>query len=281
MFGGSANSTLDDTATTDDELTDVYILSVPAFNWFKAGTTGQSRRANHFCVTLGAGQVLGIGGRDPTLTSGYWATTDPWARGMNIFDMESLSWTGTYDAGRNKYSPASAIKQYYAANANKTSWDNAALSSIFAVRSTPTPASTSSATSSPTSTSTSTSTATPAPSSPSHTGAIVGGVVGGVGGLALIGLLAFCLLRRRKQKPAPVQQNPPAEMPHDEKVQGELASPLGEAEKRDKRTSVLQPTEMPAGAVSPSLDPTHVELPADSTFRTDSQVVKRKPVRYG
>ena len=230
-------------------------------------------------MTLGTGQVLGIGGRDPISSSGYWATTDPWVRGINIFDMESLSWTGTYDAGRSKYTPASKVKQYYAANANKTSWDNAALSSIFAVRSTPTPASSSFATSRPTSTST----GTPTPSPPSHTGAIVGGVVGGVGGLALIGLLAFCLLRRRKQKkqPEPVHQNPPVEMPHDEKVQGELATPLGEAEKRDKYGSLLQPTEMDAGAASPDLNPTHAELPADSTFRTESQEVKRKPVRYG
>ncbi|KAJ0149919.1 hypothetical protein CTA2_507 [Colletotrichum tanaceti] len=40
----------------------------------------------------------------------------------------------------------------------------------------------------------------------SNTGAIAGGVVGGVLGVALVGLAAFCLMRRRKHKKLPTEE---------------------------------------------------------------------------
>ncbi|RYP03799.1 hypothetical protein DL764_004911 [Monosporascus ibericus] len=69
------------------------------------------------------------------------------------------------------------------------------------------PTLTSTSPTSPTTTATSTSTDPPsAPGGSSNTGVIVGGAVGGVGGIALISLLAFFLIRRNKNRNA---QQPP------------------------------------------------------------------------
>ena len=91
---------------------------MPAFVWFKAGATTQARRANHFCQLIGQGQMLVIGGRDPSQNSslsaaGYWDNVDPWPRGMNIFNMNSLNWTRAYSPSTT-YDRATVVQQYYA-----------------------------------------------------------------------------------------------------------------------------------------------------------------------
>jgi hypothetical protein len=97
---------------------DVYVLSVPSFVWFKASAPTESRRANHFCQVIGQGQMLVIGGRDPSHDSSdgsFWPNNaDPWTHGLSIFDMSSLSWTNAYNANATNYEQPDVVKQYYA-----------------------------------------------------------------------------------------------------------------------------------------------------------------------
>ncbi|KAL2046377.1 hypothetical protein N7G274_001824 [Stereocaulon virgatum] len=111
VFGGSTNDTFDLLHAGDAGCLDVFILSMPSFVWFKAGTTTQVRRANHFCQVIGQGQMLVIGGHNPA-PEGFLDGVDPWTRGMNIFDMNSLNWTGAYNPGII-YDRPPVVQQYY------------------------------------------------------------------------------------------------------------------------------------------------------------------------
>jgi hypothetical protein len=118
VFGGSTNLTTDVADAVDDGYMDVFVLSMPAFKWFKTDAPSESRRANHFCQVIGQGQMLVIGGRDPShdpsLDNSFWPNdADPWTRGLNIFDMTALKWTNRYNASAKNYEQPAMVKQYY------------------------------------------------------------------------------------------------------------------------------------------------------------------------
>ena len=110
--------TTDAAHANGDGYLDVFILSMPAFKWFKAYAPTESRRSNHFCQVIGQSQMLVIGGRDPSHDSSsdgsFWPNNaDPWTRGLNIFDMTALKWTNKYNANAKDYQQPVKVKQYY------------------------------------------------------------------------------------------------------------------------------------------------------------------------
>ena len=229
VFGGSTNSTFDTTATKDDGYLDVYILSLPSFTWFAAGALSEVRRANHFCQVIGQGQMLVIGGRDPSIQNSdtlyFWDGADPWTRGMNIFDMTSLTWTADYSPTVTYERPA-MVQKHYANHANNATWSDPALAALF-VPKPPSPTSSSAPSSSaPFS--------APSTSATHHRhhhnlGAIIGGIVAGVAALLIIAVLALCLVRhrqrrRRERQPIPDWQES-HEMPHEQKYEMESHFP--------------------------------------------------------
>jgi hypothetical protein len=118
VFGGSTNLTIDVADADDTGYLDVFVLSMPAFRWFKTNAPTESRRANHFCQIIGQRQMLVIGGRDPShdpsSDGSFWPNdADPWTRGLNIFDMTGLKWTNAYNASAKKYEQPAIVKKYY------------------------------------------------------------------------------------------------------------------------------------------------------------------------
>ena len=76
-------------------------------------------------------------------------------------------------------------------------------------------------------TSTPTSTSTGGSSGKSNNGAIIGGAVGGaVGALALVGLIGFWLLRKKRREKEQAQARPTSELPGEGKSPMSYASPL-------------------------------------------------------
>ncbi|KAI9715126.1 MAG: hypothetical protein M1812_006105 [Candelaria pacifica] len=199
VFGGSTNRTFDVVHANDEGYLDVFILSLPAFVWFKAGSATQVRRSKHFCQLLGNGHMLVIGGIDPSLNVtqfiGYVNMVDPWTRGMNIFNMNSLNWTGAYSPSAT-YDRPIIIQQYYAEHSSETKWTNTSLAALFSPK--PSKTSEPNRTSSPT-------------SKPSHTGAIAGGVIGGIAGITLmmIVIVALYFFCRRHRRSSPKPESPP------------------------------------------------------------------------
>jgi len=118
VFGGSTNLTIDVAGADDTGYLDVFVLSMPAFRWFKTDAPTESRRANHFCQVIGKRQMLVIGGRDPSHDSSsdgsFWPNdADPWTRGLGIFDMTALKWANTYNANAENYEQPAMVKKYY------------------------------------------------------------------------------------------------------------------------------------------------------------------------
>lgn len=73
---------------------DVWVLSLPSFTWVKVydgSTTIAHGRQDHQCVSPYPNQMMAIGG-----TGSYGGPlTSP--AGIDVFDMNKLVWTGTYD----------------------------------------------------------------------------------------------------------------------------------------------------------------------------------------
>jgi hypothetical protein len=116
------------------------------------------------------------------------------------------TWTSKYDH-KAVYTRPSAIQKYINSNPAAPNWSDPTLASLFAVASSSTsgPASTSGSGSG----SATSSTGSSKPAS-SNTGAIVGGVVGGVAFIAfVVGIIFFCLARKRKQRRSAVPTEDP------------------------------------------------------------------------
>ncbi|EOD50371.1 putative kelch repeat protein [Neofusicoccum parvum UCRNP2] len=160
---------------------DTYVLSLPAFRWFR-GPDAPGRRLGHSCNVVGAGarQFLSIGGTDNTVQQpNIWRTADVWKQGLGVFDMTAMSWSAGYDADAAPYEVPQVVKAWYQSG-SEPSWSNDTVKALFA-NETAAPSSSSSS------------------SSTNHTPAIVGGVIAGIAGLAFL-LLALFFFRRRNRR---------------------------------------------------------------------------------
>ncbi|KAF5684575.1 kelch repeat protein [Fusarium circinatum] len=173
---------------------DVWVLSLPAFKWFKAKVDGP-KRGMHGCALVGKRQMLSIGGNNWGKHEG-WKDKDPWTQGIGILDLPSLTWSSEYDAEAEDYESPKVVKDWYQSD-DEVEWDNREVAKLFASMSTTTPRSTDGPKiDSP-----------PDNSSSTPVGAIAGGVVGGVAAIvALVGIWLW--IRRRKRNGSnEVQQN--------------------------------------------------------------------------
>ena len=89
--------------------TDMYVLSLPGFVWFKVNGTSAAR-SSHQCIVANNRQLLVVGGfgANPTYT-----VQDDWAQGLGVFDLTALAWKDRYDADAQPYEPAPAIADWY------------------------------------------------------------------------------------------------------------------------------------------------------------------------
>jgi hypothetical protein len=136
-------------------------------------------RSAHTCKTIGNRQMISIGGD----VNGNWTFTDPWANGLGIFDMTTLTWGSNYDAKAAPYVPSKPVATYYNTSSRfPSSWASQDLKAIFKDTGT---------------TSVNTTKTNPGASAgkKKNTGAIVGGVVGGLALIAVAGCIFFFCLR--------------------------------------------------------------------------------------
>ncbi|CAG9989378.1 unnamed protein product [Clonostachys byssicola] len=187
MYGGS----------NDDDgrnIGDVWVLSLPGFQWFQQTTTLQRRR-RHACAVAGKSQMIAVGGG---LSAKMYDQEDPWPNAINVFDMNTLQWKDKYDADAPDYDSPEVIKNWYNRGGLKTvNWSSNEVKALFATQSN--------------STSTNTTNASDSSDAASNSGTNVGAIVGGViGGLALIAILAglFWFLRRRKAQAQDEEDKP-------------------------------------------------------------------------
>ena len=190
MYGGSNIDGLDGNITLTQyqeflALDAVYVLSLPAFRWFKADHPAQYPRFRHSCNIVGNRQMLSIGGQDPTNQYNNTFTADPFLQGLGIFDLTAMQWSDQYNADAEPYESSAVVKAWYAANGmSPATWDSPAVQRLFGDTSSTEDADTSAS----------------QKSGSHHTRAIAGGVAGGIAALLLLAGLSIWWLRRRKSK---------------------------------------------------------------------------------
>ncbi|KAL8753888.1 MAG: hypothetical protein Q9184_005287, partial [Pyrenodesmia sp. 2 TL-2023] len=169
---------------------EIFVLSLPAFHWFKVDYPPQNPRGGHSCNAVGGSQIISVGGFDanPNIYTGsyydvgmsvYNSSVDPFAQGLGIFNMTSLTWADRFTANAPPYTQPQLIRNYYRDNPpDGSQFSTTGLKGLFqTTHFTPTD---------PPQSNTTPASAPGTNSSSRNTASIVGGVVGGVGGLAVI-----------------------------------------------------------------------------------------------
>lgn len=131
VYGGSTNTTFDLNHSDDEGYLNVYVLSLPAFQWFKSPSTTPVRRACHTCTVIGNRQMVSIGGRLPSSLQSLGAEPDPWGSGIGVFDMTAFEWVDHYDAAAAVYESPEPLKRFYASSYQVPDWSDPTLASIF------------------------------------------------------------------------------------------------------------------------------------------------------
>ena len=88
---------------------ELFVLSLPAFRWFKADYRSLSPRTKHQCQAVHSQMVL-IGGLNPASSN---QSMDPWVQGIGVFDMTSLEWKASFEAKAALYKSPDVVRQYY------------------------------------------------------------------------------------------------------------------------------------------------------------------------
>lgn len=215
MYGGHADPNFTGNMTTAqitefNAYDEIYILSLPAFAWFKAPYPAMQSRQKHTCEVFGS-QMLSIGGYSTTDNNLGHLSTDRFRQGLGIFDLTALQWKSSYDATAAAYRTPDVIKAWYRANGTAPAhWDDPTLRAFFEKASPANPGSGAGTAAGSPGTS-------PSPSlsskPSSHPAAIAGGVVGGVVGLALLAGLIFWLVGRRRRRRQRGYREPKEQIP--------------------------------------------------------------------
>lgn len=202
IYAGWSGS-LGDVAIPWDE---VFVLSLPAFRWFKVRYEPRHPRHGHACQVVGNRQMLIVGGVDTlqdevlpfpdsnvrTVDIAPLSTRDQLTRGLGVFDMTRLNFSDRYDADAEPYTQSDLVADYYEQNPRYPTWDNDDVKALMQTESDPRP--------NPTAPAGSFASPSEAASSGIGSGGIAGIAVGGIVGLSLLGAGAFLLFRRRRKR---------------------------------------------------------------------------------
>lgn len=113
VYGGATNAKYDTSFPRNENYTSVFVLSLPAFRWFRSTERSPSRRAHHTCAVGANSQMIVVGGFDPSSPLEAGRVPDPWDNGLGVFDMNSLQWSDIFNASASNYSQPTPIKSYY------------------------------------------------------------------------------------------------------------------------------------------------------------------------
>ncbi|KAJ4138378.1 hypothetical protein NW768_002202 [Fusarium equiseti] len=213
---------------------DTWVLSIPAFRWFKADAE-VSKRGLHDCALIGNSQMISVGGNDRTEDLG-WSKKDDWPQGVGVLDLPSMTWSNKYNADDSKYDSPKDVKDWYD-NGDETEWNDEEVKSLFAAMK-------------PQSSDTRDE-ESQSPEQRLPVGGIIGGVVGGVAVIiAAVGALNYIQRRRRREAPLV-----PADDGNIQRAWDKAELPAVESNKVEV---VLVASEM-------DVNPSHAELPTEGT----------------
>ncbi|KAI9159069.1 Kelch repeat-containing protein [Paramyrothecium foliicola] len=165
---------------------DIWVLSLPAFRWFRIEVDAPPRMT-HVCAVAGQRQMIVSGGLS---RPGLWRNADEWTNALAVFDLSDSRWISRYDPAAAEYQSPAIVKGWYTRNVLPI-WSSDTVKQMFEWGDTSNP-------SPPTPSTPST---PPLPSTSSTpVGPIVGGVVGGIVALALVAVTLYLIRRRRRSR---------------------------------------------------------------------------------
>lgn len=94
--------------TSNIVYSDIWVLSIPGFVWFKLDVIG-TPRAWHECVIIGS-QLISVGGMGSTLS---FQEADPWTQGLGVLDLTTMAWAESYNPNSTAYDSPQVIKEWY------------------------------------------------------------------------------------------------------------------------------------------------------------------------
>lgn len=100
---------------------EVFVLSLPSFNWFKADYLAENPRHALTCNHIGGGQILTVGGVNTTQNGGdtgslyndVFNTPDQFTQGLAVFDLSTMTFRSSYSASQTTYTLSPSVQQYY------------------------------------------------------------------------------------------------------------------------------------------------------------------------
>ena len=96
-----------------EQYDEVWVLSLPAFNWQRVDASQKSGRIGHTCHLVGQRQLLSIGGVDAGQTDA-WSTPDySNINGLGVFDLVELQWTLGLNASAAPYQRSMTVQNHY------------------------------------------------------------------------------------------------------------------------------------------------------------------------
>lgn len=87
---------------------DIWVLSIPAFQWFKLDLVG-TPRGRHECVIVGS-QLFSIGGMGKALSH---QERGEWTQGVGVLDLTTMSWADSFDPNSKQYESPQVVKDWY------------------------------------------------------------------------------------------------------------------------------------------------------------------------
>ncbi|ETS81449.1 hypothetical protein PFICI_06451 [Pestalotiopsis fici W106-1] len=193
MYGGIQKGGTDQVNKVFD---DIWILSIPAFTWFKLNVTG-TQRSWHDCVIIGS-QLVSVGGLGAGVRfneSVQFNDRDEWRQGLGVLDLASMTWADGFNANSTAYESPQVVKDWYRDNDfRNNNWTSDDVKQLFTNSAKST---NSTNTTDPIDAGT---VASEADGQKISIGSIVGGVIGGVVALVAILGTGFWYMRRRKSK---------------------------------------------------------------------------------
>ena len=94
-------------------LDEVWVLSLPAFAWFKANYTAETNRWRQSCNVVGNRQMITVGGQNINDQNLGQQSRDPFVQGVGIFDLTEMTWSSGYDAHAAPYVTPQVVKDWY------------------------------------------------------------------------------------------------------------------------------------------------------------------------
>lgn len=108
MYGGSVIPYFSEKAS---DSRNVYILTIPAFRWIKTSDLTLPR-AGPVCQVV-KNQMLSFGGFDPSSQDIVFNIQEPWAYGLGIFNLKTLTWGTSFNPKAEEYTRAQVVDEYY------------------------------------------------------------------------------------------------------------------------------------------------------------------------